>query len=45
MDLLHEREFADAGRRPRKVDCMGVSMAGDVTVVMAVSWSHEGGEE
>jgi hypothetical protein len=33
------------GRLPRKVDCMGGSTAGDVTVVMAVSWSHEGGEE
>jgi hypothetical protein len=32
------------GRRPRKVDCTGGSTAGDVTVVMAVSWSHEGGE-
>jgi hypothetical protein len=33
------------GRWPRKVDCMGGSTAGDVAVVMAVSWSHEGGEE
>jgi hypothetical protein len=33
------------GRRPRKEDCMGGSTAGDVIVVMAVSWSREGGEE
>jgi hypothetical protein len=33
------------GWRPRKVDCTGGSTAGDIIVVMAVSWSHEGGEE
>jgi hypothetical protein len=33
------------GRRPWKVDCTGVSTVGDVAVVMAVSWGHEGGEE
>jgi hypothetical protein len=33
------------GRRPRKVDCTDGSTASDVAVVMAFSWSHEGGEE
>jgi hypothetical protein len=32
-------------RRPQKVDCTSGSTAGDMAVVMAVSWSHEGGEE
>jgi hypothetical protein len=33
------------GQQPQKVDCTGGSTAGDVAVVMAVSWGHEGGEE
>lgn len=33
------------GWRPRKVDYTGGSTAGDVAVLMAVSWSHAGGEE
>jgi hypothetical protein len=45
MDLLHERESRMPGRWPRKVDFMGGSTTGDMAVVMAVSWSHEGDEE
>jgi hypothetical protein len=33
------------GRWPGKVDCTGGSTAGDVAVVIVISWSHEGGDE
>ncbi|KAK1678701.1 hypothetical protein QYE76_039549 [Lolium multiflorum] len=44
-NLLHGASSRMLERWPRKVGYTGGSMAGGVAVLMAVSWSHAGGEE